>query len=164
MSTAIAKTETRQPAATPARWSAEQIQAASFELGAPIMALEAAEAIPLPLSTEYWSPEEAGESKRCYVAGIQETDIVDPQTGETKRMEAVFLLEVADDGKVRKLMNAGRVLVGNISDAIQRGQIVPGTALTPIQIAYLGQTKNRSNSRLSKRWEILPLVVAAPKG
>jgi hypothetical protein len=156
-STAVA---TRSQSGAMARFSADQIRAASFENGAAIPDLRQAEVIPLPVGTEYWSPENEGESKRVFVAGVGPTDIVDPQTGEVKQMGAVFLLEVGEDGKARKWMNAGRVLVGNISDAIKRGQIVPGTALTPVQITYLGTKKNRNNAKLSRRWEILPLAVA----
>jgi len=150
-------------AASAPRWTQEQISAASFDVGAAPMSLGSAEVVPLPISTEYWSPENTGDMKRVYVAGIQPADIVDPQTGEAKNLEAVYLLEVTEEGKVNKLLSASRVLVGNIADAIRRNQIVPGTSLTPVQITYLGQTKNRSNSKMSKRWEILPLVVSSPE-
>lgn len=154
---------TQKPAGV-ARFTPAQVQAASLESGTAIPALAEAKVIPLPIGTEYWSPEAEGETKRCYVAGIEEAEIVDPNTGEVRRMPAVMLLEVIEDEKGRraaKWMNAGKVLVGNIQSAIDRGQIVPGTALTPVQITYLGQKRNRSNSKLSNRWEILPLIVAS---
>lgn len=124
-----------------------------------LVCLEQAEVVPLPITVEYWSPQAPGESKRVYVAGIQPTEILDIQKGEIKTLSAVYLLEVTAEGQVKKWMTAAAVLVGAISEAIRRGQIIPGTDKTPVKITFLGKVKNRTNAMMSNRWEILPLVV-----
>lgn len=112
----------------------------------------------VPLSTEYWTPAQEGETKRVFVAGIDMHEVADLETGEIKMLECVMLLEHQGDVLMR-FISASKVLVGNIRDAITRGEIIPMSTLTPVSIKFMGQKKNKSNAKLSNRWQILPLVV-----
>ena len=113
----------------------------------------------VPLSIEYWSPTEAGEEKLVYIHSIGDHDVPDLETGDIKTLECVMLLENSN-GTIKRFINASRVLVGNIRDAVNRGEIIPATTLTPLSITYLGTRKNRSNAFSSSCWQIIPLVVA----
>jgi hypothetical protein len=158
MSKEIAKTEQRP--SRMARFSPDQIAAARIDEASDLPSLVDTKAAPVPLSVEYWSPENEGDSKRGWILGIEVLQVPDMETGEIKDMESVLFVEEGPDGKKSRYYNAGKVLVANVKDAINRGEIIPASILTPVQITYLGQKKNRSNSRLSKRFEILPLIVS----
>lgn len=114
---------------------------------------------PIGLSVEYWSPQDAGESKHCWVLGIEPREVVDMQTGEAKILECVLLIEQTPDQKILRFYNASKILVGTIREAANRGEIVMGSLLTPCAITYLGlrRCKNGNNAA---RWEVRPLVVA----
>ena len=113
----------------------------------------------VPLNIEYWSPQAEGEEKRVYVYGIQYHEVPDMKTGELKILECVVFIERIDD-KLMRFISASKVLVGNIAVAIKRGDIIPQSTLTPVSIKFLGQKKNRTNSQLSSRWQITPLIVS----
>lgn len=87
----------------------------------------------IPLSIEYWSPQAEDEEKLVYVAGVSFHDVPDMETAEIRSVECVLLLEQQGDTLCR-FISASRVLVGNIKDAIIRGDIVPMTTLTPVSI------------------------------
>jgi hypothetical protein len=152
---------TTKPAQQPlARFTPEQIKESIISDGTELPSLSQTRAAPVPLSVDYWSPDTEGDSKRGWIIGITSMEVPDMENGEIRDLESVLLVEECDDGKKRRWFNASRVLVGNVKDAIRRGEIIPASILTPVQIVYRGQKKNRSNQRLSKRWEILPLIVA----
>ena len=154
----IAVKESTGVATAPApRFTPEQIAESNLDTQSTLPDLAKAEKHFVPINIEYWTPEKEGEEKLVYIHSVGNHEIPDMETGEIKVLECVLLLEHID-GVIRRYQQAGRVLVGNIKDAIQRGEIVPGTALTPISIKYLGQKKNKSNSKMSNRWEIIPLV------
>jgi len=111
----------------------------------------------VPLSVEYWSPQNEGEEKRVWVHSISNYEVPDLETGEVRALECVLLMEKNGDQVIRWI-NASRVLVGNISDAINRNEIIPGTVLTPVLIRFEGKKRNRSNPFSSNRWQIIPLV------
>lgn len=141
------------------RFTPEQIAGANIATQTSLPALTEAQKHFVPLSVEYWSPQVEGEEKFVYVAGIDFHDVPNMETGEINSVECVLLLEQKDDALCR-FISASKVLVGNIKDAINRGEIVPMTVLTPVSIKYLGQKKNRSNAKLSNRWQIIPLVIS----
>lgn len=153
-------TTTKPNPQTLVRFTPEQIQAAVINETTDLPSLSQTRAAPVPLSVEYWSPEHEGDTKRGWIIGIVPMEVPDMETGEIRDLESVLLVEECEDGNKRRWFNASRVLVGNVKDAIRRGEIVPASILTPVQIVYRGQKKNRSNQRLSKRWDILPLIVA----
>lgn len=141
------------------RFSVAQIGEANISTQTALPKLEAKNKGFIPLSVEYWSPTAEGEEKLVYVAGISFHDVPDMETGEINSIECVMLLEQQDD-KLCRFISASKVLVGNIKDAIGRGDIVPMTTLTPVAITFVGKRKNRGNGRMSNRWQIIPLIVA----
>lgn len=159
--TEIAIKEQTQVAATTAkepRYSAEQVEAANIGNQTALPSLAEAPKHFIPLSVEYWSPQLEGEEKLVYVAGVDYHDVPDMETAEIRAVECVLLLEQQGDTLCR-FISASRVLVGNIKDAIARGDIIPMTTLTPVSITFMGQKKNRSNAKLSNRWKIVPIIV-----
>jgi hypothetical protein len=140
------------------RFTNEQIAAASLHSDADLPALAEAKVAPVPLSVEYWSPEVEGETKRCWILGIEDREIADMETGELKEIESVLFVEQTDTGQIKRWFCACKILVANIADAIERGEIIPASRLTPVQIKYTGMVKNSRNAFKSKRFEILPIV------
>lgn len=143
----------------PSRFTAEQIAAATISPDTVLPSIQKTQAANVPLQVEYWSPEKEGEAKRGWILGVEPQEVADMETGELKLLESVLFVEETADGKKARFFNASRILVANVKAAIMRGEVVPASILTPVQITYLGKKKNRSNQRLSGRWEILPLVV-----
>jgi len=138
-------------------YSAEQVEQANLDSQNNLPDLTKAKRHFVPLNIEYWSPEKAGEEKLVYIHSIGNYKMPDLETGEIKELVCVMLLEKTDD-QVKRFINASRVLVGNIQDAINRGEIIPKTTLTPISITFLGSFKNSSNAFSSNRWQIIPLI------
>ncbi|MDF1583637.1 MAG: hypothetical protein P1P78_10040 [Methyloprofundus sp.] len=138
-------------------YSTEQVESANLDAQKNLPDLSQAKKHFVPLNIEYWSPEQAGEEKLVYIHSVGEHEVPDLETGEIKPLLCVMLLEKQGD-KVKRFINASRVLVGNIQDAINRGEIVPKTTLTPVSITFLGAFKNRSNAFSSNRWQIIPLI------
>jgi hypothetical protein len=155
MTKEIANTET--PTAQAARFTPEQIARSALHGGAELAELAETKPSKIPISVEYWSPEIEGEYKRGWIAGIEDREIADMETGELKMLPCILFVEQLPGGKLQRLIQASAVLVGNVRDAIKSGDIIPSTTLTPVQITYTGTKKNRTNAKLSKRWEILTL-------
>ena len=155
-STALATTPAQQRAA--AKWTAEQIYAANIETAATLPSLENATAYPAPLSVNYWSPSKVGDSKDGFVMGIMDADVIDMDSKKPKTMECMFFIEQSGESLLR-WYSASMILVGNIKSAIDRGEIIPGTHLTPVRITYKGIKRTKA-TRNAADWEILRLIVA----
>lgn len=138
-------------------YSAEKIEQSNLDTQKQLPDLSKAKKHFVPLSIEYWTPTNEGEEKLVYIHSIGMHEVHDMDTGEIKQLECVMMLEKQGD-IVKRYINAGRVLVGNIKDAIQRGEIVEGTILTPLSITYLGKKQNNGNARISNMWKIIPLI------
>ncbi len=138
-------------------YTADQVSHADLDTQKHLPDLATSEKHFVPLNIEYWSPAQAGEEKLVYIHSIGGHDVPDLESGEIKTLECVMMLEKQGD-QVKRFINASRVLVGNIRDAINRGEIVPKTTLTPVSITFLGSMKNRSNAFSSNRWLIIPLI------
>jgi len=138
-------------------YSAAQVESANLDAQKSLPDLSKSKKHFVPLNIDYWSPEKAGEEKLVYIHSIGSHDVPDLETGEIKTLQCVMMIEKQKD-TVKRFINASRVLVGNIQDAISRGEIVPKTTLTPVSITFLGSMKNRSNSFSSNRWQIVPLI------
>jgi hypothetical protein len=160
-STALAERAQTTAAAAPrpSRFSAEQLAAAAISPDTVLPSIQKADAANVPLQVEYWSPQEEGEAKRGWILGIEPQEVADMETGELKLLESLLFVEETADGKKARFFNASRTLVANVRAAINRGEIVPASLLTPVQITYRGVKKNRTNNYKSGKWEILPLVV-----
>lgn len=143
-----------------AQYTPEQLALANINNQKELPSLQKANKHFVPLNIDYWSPKEAGEEKLVYIHGIDIHEVPDMDSGELKQLECVMLLEKQDD-TLKRLISASRILVGNIKDAIQRGEIIPKTTLTPVAITFLGKATNSSNSRTSNRWQIIPLIMPA---
>ena len=138
-------------------YTAEQLKDSALDAQKSLPDLSKAQRHFVPLTIEYWTPEKEGEEKLVYVHSVGLHEVPDMDTGELKQLECVLLLEKQGD-QVRRFINAGRVLVGNIKEAIARGEIMAGTTLTPLSITYIGKKQNKSNARISNIWQIIPLI------
>ena len=141
----------------------EQLQASRLDTQQNLPDLSKAKRHFVPLNIEYWTPEKEGEEKLVYIHSVGLHEVPDMETGEIKQLECVMMLERSGD-MVKRYLNAGRVLVGNIKDAIHRGEIVPGTTLTPVAIIYLGKRPNKSNAKVSNAWQIMPIIASGSEG
>jgi hypothetical protein len=157
----IAKQETETAPALPGRFTQEQIDSSALHGGAELPALAVAKAAPIPMNITYWQPLEVGESIRGWVLGVGFVTMPDMESGELKDLESVLFVQQGEDGTIRRLFNASRILVANIKDAIQRGEIIPASRLTPVVIIYRGEKKNSTNAFKSKVFDILPLIVSS---
>jgi len=139
-------------------YTPEQVALANINKQTHLPDLQAAMKHFVPINIDYWSPKESGEEKLVYIHGIDIHEVPDMDSGEIKKLECVMLLEKQGE-TLKRLITASRILVGNIKDAIQRGEIIPQTTLTPVAIRFLGKQQNSSNARTSNRWQITPLIL-----
>ncbi len=142
-----------------ARHTPEQIANADLSSATVLPKLVEAPTAPVPLSIQYWSPEVEGEFKRGWIVAVGMQEVSDLETSELKMLESVLFVEQADNGQMLRWFNSSKILVANIKSAIDRGELIPNTTLTPVQISYIGLKKNSKNAFKSKRFEILPLLV-----
>lgn len=113
--------------------------------------LENAQALPIDFMSSYWTPENPGEAKNVVFSHIDDSSLVDQESGEVKTLRTAFFFEKTD-GEVRSVRNASKRLVGAIeSNAIGRG--------TPLRITYLGKKKNVNNAFKSDDWAVKPLLI-----
>ena len=113
--------------------------------------LSKAEAAPLELNGEYWTPEREGEVRRMFFKELRVETTTDPASGKDVELLVAYFVQVIDGSK-RVVRQASRRLTGVMESlGIKEG--------TPLEITYLGKKKNKTNSFLSDNWSIRPLFV-----
>lgn len=113
--------------------------------------LSKAVAAPLELNGEYWTPEQAGESRRMFFNELRLETTTDMVSGkDVELLVAYFVQIIGGDKKV--IRQASRRLTG----VLESLKIESGT---PLEITYLGKKKNKTNSFLSDNWSIKPLYI-----
>lgn len=121
----------------------------TFDLDGEVPNLDAFEESPLDVTEEYWTPQNAGEKKRVFFAGLRERDrLLDDGTSQTA-LAAYFMEQV--EGELVTICNASKRLVG----VFERGRYAEGT---PFLITYLGKKKNQTNQYMSDHWSVKPLI------
>ena len=115
--------------------------------------LSQAEAEPVELSGEYWTPEKEGETRRLFFVGLNVENVVDMESGETRELLVAQFAENVD-GNLRAVRNGSRRLVGIFESFA--ASIKPGD---PFEITYLGKKKNASNSFRSDNWSVKRLIL-----
>jgi len=111
---------------------------------------EAAE-IPFDLMSDYWTPENRGETKRVFFDCLQMRQVLDQATGEVIDLLSAYFYEKVD-GQIKRISNGSKRLVG----IFEGGAIKQGT---PLQITYLGKKKNATNQFHSDMWSVKPLLI-----
>lgn len=115
--------------------------------------LTKAEAEPIEMSGEYWSPEKAGESKRLFFVQLIPQIVLDMQTGKPQELLTAQFVENVN-GELRTIRNGSRRLVGVFEQ--MQNIIKPGDAF---EITYQGKEKNKNNSFLSDTWSVKRLIL-----
>ena len=113
--------------------------------------LEDASVLPMDLMSTYWTPETPGESKNVVFSHIDDSELIDPDTGDIKTLRTAHFFE-QKNGEISSVRNASKRLVG----AIESSKIVRGT---PLRISYLGKKKNVNNAFKSDDWSVKPLLI-----
>ena len=113
--------------------------------------LETASVLPMDLMSTYWTPETPGESKNVVFSHIDDSELIDQDSGEIKMLRTAHFFE-QKNGEISSVRNASKRLVG----AIESSKIVRGT---PLRISYLGKKKNVNNSFKSDDWSVKPLLI-----
>lgn len=128
------------------------MQVQAYDLTNHLPDLNTAEALPLDLMSDYWTPETKGEEKRVFFYEIGWSHAIDQETGETFTLECAFFIERDEKGQVKQIRNGSKRLVGAlIANKVEQG--------TPLLITYMGKKKNRTNSFSSDSWSIKLLRV-----
>ena len=128
-----------------------------YDLGDPgtLPVLKDSKAMPIELSSTYWSPEDAGDSFKGFYQGIEPSTYEDRKTGEVIDLPcALFLIQQGDT--VSTIRNGSKRLVAALEDAADRGRIGVGS---PILVTFMGKKKNKRNEYTSDTWSIKPLIV-----
>lgn len=115
--------------------------------------LSQAEAEPIELSGEYWTPEKEGETRRLFFVGLNMENVVEMESGETRELLVAQFAENID-GHLRAVRNGSRRLVGIFESFA--ATIKPGD---PFEITYLGKRKDVSNSYKSDNWSVKRLII-----
>lgn len=114
--------------------------------------LSSAEAAPVELLGEYWSPTTPGESKRVFFIDMVVTNSIDPASGETVELTSVRFLEKQGDA-FRTIRNSSKRLVAAFE--VFSGDIKG----KPFEVRYEGKKRNSTNSFMSDNWSVRPLIV-----
>lgn len=113
--------------------------------------LSTAKEIDVDLLSDYWTPENIGETKRVFFVGIETRTKIDKETGEVEELDHVIFFEKTEEG-IKTITNASAVLV----QAFSTGTIPQGT---PVSIQYIGKKKNKNNAFQHDAWRVKPLVL-----
>lgn len=116
-----------------------------------IDALDDADAAPIELSSEYYTPKLPGEVIRVIFDRIDISLVPDMNNSDNMiELECAFFM-IKENGNVKQICNGSRRLVGTLNSfKIQKG--------TPLQITYEGKVKNKTGSFYSDSWSIVPLI------
>lgn len=112
-------------------------------------AIANAEALPIDLTEGYWTPQNAGETKKLLFQKVVVENYVDEKTSEVIALETAHFTEL-EDGVAKVVKNASWRLV----KAVQ--SMNPGSVL---MVIYNGKKKNSTNSNMSDVWIVKPLVL-----
>lgn len=112
---------------------------------------------PIDLSSEYWTPGKEGEYKVGFVIAIEDSTYTDEKSGESVDLPCMIMIEQTEKGELLRIRNGSKRLVAAIENALDTGAIVAGK--TPIKIIFRGKDKNKTNSYLSDRWSVKPLII-----
>ena len=140
------------------RFSEEQIAESNLSNASQLQDLSNAAEHFMPLGIDYWSPEKHGESRAAFITGVDIEIVPDFNTKQPIELECASMAERQGD-KLIRLRSGSKILVGIIKSAIERGEIIPMTQLTPVRITYLGKKKSKSGNQCDN-WQVTPLVVA----
>lgn len=119
--------------------------------------LHESEVSPRELSSEYWTPENQGDYKVGIILEIKEENYVDEKSGETVALPCVVMLSQNTDRSFSTIRNGSKRLVATIESAVESGEVSLGS--TPVKITYMGKQKNKTNSFISDKWSVKPLVL-----
>ncbi len=113
--------------------------------------LDTATVSAVDLVVEYWSPENAGDKRRCFFYGFRNETVMSPDNGnEIDLLTAVFVRR--ENGNNVFFKNSSRRLTG----VLESLNIAQGT---PLEITYLGKKRNKTNAFTSDTWSIRPLII-----
>lgn len=113
--------------------------------------LSQAVAAPLELNGEYWTPDQAGESRRMFFNELRLEMTTDMVSGKDVELLVAYFVQIIDGDK-KVIRQASRRLTG----VLESLKIESGT---PLEITYLGKKKNKTNSFMSDNWSIKPLYI-----
>lgn len=114
------------------------------------------QAVPIELTSNYWSPDEVGDSIRGFYQGIESSEYEDRKTGEMIELPCVRIMIQDKAGNISNIRNGSIRLVSSIQENVERGRIQVGSA---IQITYMGTKKNKKNENISAQWSIKTVFV-----
>lgn len=114
--------------------------------------LSSAEAAPLELTGEYWSPVREGESRRMFFNEVRIEKASDMQSGMDVDLLVAYFVEVRDGKKivVRQASRRLTAVFEAFADRIETGD--------PFEITYLGKRKNKTNQFMSDHWSVKPII------
>ncbi|MEM7485836.1 MAG: hypothetical protein AAF348_11570 [Bacteroidota bacterium] len=138
---------------------AEEMQTAKNELTTleSLPNLHEAKVSPREMSSTYWTPDRESEYKVGVVMSIKEESYQNETTGEVIQLPCIIMLAQEEDGSFSTIRNGSKRLVATIEAAMETGEMV--LEKTPVRITYLGKTKNKTNSYLSDRWSVKPIIL-----
>lgn len=109
------------------------------------------------LSSTYWTPETEGEYRVGVVMEIKEESYTDDKSGETIKLPCLIMLSQEEDGSFNTIRNGSKRLVATIENAVDSGEVTLGR--TPVRIAFAGKQRNKTNSYISDRWSVKPIIL-----
>jgi hypothetical protein len=130
--------------------------APAYDLTGDLPNLAEARTVQIDLSSTYWTPEVEGENIRCFFQRVEDSIYEDQKTGEQINLPCVIVIAQKQNGEIQTLRNGSKRLVAAVQDALEEGRINEGM---PLIITFLGKQKNKTNSYLSDRWSIKPLML-----
>jgi hypothetical protein len=108
------------------------------------------------LSSEYWTPEKENEYRVGILLEVKEESYKSETTGETIQLPCVIMLSQNEDLSFSTIRNGSKRLVATIESSVETGEVVFGQ--TPVKITYTGKQKNKTNSFISDKWSVKPLI------
>ena len=119
--------------------------------------LHEAQVSPREMSSTYWTPDTEGEYKVGVVMAIKEESYSNETTQEVIQLPCVIMLSQEKDGSFNTIRNGSKRLVATIEAAVESGELV--LEKTPVRITFSGKSKNKTNSYLSDRWSVKPIIL-----
>jgi len=127
----------------------------SFDVNQELPNLHEGTALPIDLTSDYWTPTQQGETKLCFFQEIKASTVKDDKSGETIELDCAFFIAQDEDGTTKTIRNGSVILVSTLFEYVEAGKLVKGT---PLKLTFTGKRKTNKGNQVDT-WSVRPILI-----
>lgn len=127
----------------------------SFDVNQALPNLHEGIALPIDLTSEYWTPTQNGETRLCFFQEIKTSTVKDDKSGETIELDCAFFIAQDADGTTKTIRNGSVILVSTLAEYVDAGKLSKGT---PLKLTFTGKRKTNKGNQVDT-WSVRPIHI-----